>query len=70
MSQVSYNDIQGTSATQVAVKFDCSAGNPCKGIELQDVKLTCGNSAAKSSCKNADGAISGFVAPPVAYREI
>ncbi|XXG44562.1 hypothetical protein AAC387_Pa01g4327 [Persea americana] len=64
ISQVSYSDIQGTSATQVAVKFDCSASNPCKGIELQDVKLTYGNSAAKSSCKNADGTTSGFVVPP------
>ncbi|XP_058094038.1 polygalacturonase-like [Magnolia sinica] len=64
ISQVKYSNIQGTSATQVAVKFDCSAVNPCKGIGLQDVKLTYQNQVAQSFCKNADGTTGGFVVPP------
>ncbi|KAJ6848273.1 polygalacturonase-like [Iris pallida] len=64
ISQVSYNDIQGSSASQVAVKFDCSSSNPCSGIGLQDVKLTYGNSAAEATCEHADGSASGAVEPP------
>ncbi|RZS27269.1 hypothetical protein BHM03_00060713 [Ensete ventricosum] len=64
ISQVRYNDIYGSSASQVAVNFDCSASNPCTGIGLQDIKLTYGHSPAESSCKHADGTTSGFVVPP------
>ncbi|CAL9117323.1 unnamed protein product [Musa textilis] len=64
ISQVRYNDIHGSSASQVAVNFDCSASNPCTGIGLQDIKLTYGNRPAESSCKHADGTTSGFVVPP------
>ncbi|CAL9119367.1 unnamed protein product, partial [Musa acuminata var. zebrina] len=64
ISGVTYNDIHGSSASEVAVNFDCSASNPCTGIGLQDIKLTYGNTAAESSCKHADGTASGFVVPP------
>lgn len=64
ISQVTYSDIQGSSASQVAMNFDCSASNPCSGIELQDIKLTYGDQQAKSSCSHADGTASGFIVPP------
>ncbi|KAL5990752.1 hypothetical protein ACLOJK_011656 [Asimina triloba] len=64
ISQVSYSNIRGTSATQVAVKFDCSAINPCKGIGLRNVKLIYQQRPAESSCKNAGGTTSGVVVPP------
>ncbi|KAJ0972226.1 hypothetical protein J5N97_020185 [Dioscorea zingiberensis] len=65
ISGVTYNDIRGSSATQVAVNFDCSPSNPCSGIELEDIKLTYGgNKPAESSCENVDGTASGFVVPP------
>ncbi|KAK9159398.1 hypothetical protein Syun_005739 [Stephania yunnanensis] len=64
ISHVTYEDIRGTSATQVAVKFDCSPRNPCTGIRLMDVKLSYnGNHAALSSCSHADGTAYGFVIP-------
>lgn len=63
VSDVTYQDIHGTSATEVAVKFDCSSKNPCSGINLKDVKLTYKNKAAESSCANADGKASGFIEP-------
>ncbi|KAF2298272.1 hypothetical protein GH714_021053 [Hevea brasiliensis] len=63
ISDVTYQDIHGTSATQVAVKFDCSKKNPCTGIKLENVKLTYMNQPADASCNNADGNASGFVLP-------
>ncbi|KAJ0960494.1 hypothetical protein J5N97_001653 [Dioscorea zingiberensis] len=64
ISGVTYNDIQGSSATQVAMNFDCSPSNPCSGIVLEDIKLTYGDKLAESSCKNVDGTASGLVVPP------
>ncbi|PON74118.1 Glycoside hydrolase [Parasponia andersonii] len=63
VSDVTYKDIHGTSATEVAVKFDCSSQNPCSRISLQDVKLTCKNKPALASCSYAAGTASGMVQP-------
>ncbi|XP_024983659.1 polygalacturonase-like [Cynara cardunculus var. scolymus] len=65
ISNVKYQDIHGTSATKVAVKFDCSKMNPCRGITMQDVNLSFKNqlSAASSYCMNAGGKASGVVNP-------
>ncbi|GMY33047.1 polygalacturonase-like [Fagus crenata] len=63
ISDVTYQDIHGTSATEVAVKFDCSSRNPCSNIRLEDVKLTYKNQAAEASCNHAAGTSSGFVQP-------
>ncbi|XP_059630208.1 polygalacturonase-like [Cornus florida] len=63
ISEVTYKNIQGTSATQVAVIFDCSSSNPCRGIRLQDVKLTYLNKPAQSACRNIGGTASGAVVP-------
>ncbi|CDP19167.1 unnamed protein product [Coffea canephora] len=66
VSQVIYRNIKGTSATQQAVKFDCSSSNPCSGITLQDIKLTYLNRFYKPTvayCSNAIGRQSGAVFP-------
>ncbi|KAK8512125.1 hypothetical protein V6N12_031853 [Hibiscus sabdariffa] len=63
ISDVTYRDIHGTSATEVAVKFDCSPRYPCTDIKLEDVKLTYRNQPAEASCSNADGTASGFIQP-------
>ncbi|CAN0927150.1 unnamed protein product [Linum grandiflorum] len=63
VSDVTYEDIRGSSETEVAVRFVCSVKNPCSGIKLEDVKLSYKNKAADSSCLNADGTASGFVQP-------
>ncbi|KAF2325593.1 hypothetical protein GH714_030860 [Hevea brasiliensis] len=63
INDVTYQDIHGTSATEMAVNFDCSNKNPCTGIKLEDVKLTYKNQPADASCTNADGTASGFVQP-------
>ncbi|KAG0485100.1 hypothetical protein HPP92_009179 [Vanilla planifolia] len=67
ISGVLFNDVQGTSATPVAVKLDCSRSNPCRGIVLQDIRLRYSGgeqSVAQSFCENAQGTTSGFVIPP------
>ncbi|CAL4975206.1 unnamed protein product [Urochloa decumbens] len=65
ISDVRYTDIRGSSASQVAVRFDCSATNPCSGIGLQDIRLTLdGGKPAEATCQHADGTASGYVEPP------
>ncbi|KAL3506683.1 hypothetical protein ACH5RR_032065 [Cinchona calisaya] len=63
INDVTYQDIHGTSATEIAVKFDCSKKNPCSGIRLTDVNLTYKNQQAKSACANAIGTTLGLIEP-------
>ncbi|XP_050368891.1 polygalacturonase-like [Argentina anserina] len=63
VSDVTYQDIHGTSATEVAVKFDCSSTYPCSKIRLENVKLTYKNQAALASCSNAGGTSAGTMQP-------
>ncbi|XP_075486348.1 polygalacturonase-like [Primulina tabacum] len=65
IEQVTYENIQGTSATQVAMIFDCSPTNPCTTIRLQDIKLTYLNTTkAQSSCNNIGGStVLGVILP-------
>ncbi|KAM3289305.1 hypothetical protein P3S67_017593 [Capsicum chacoense] len=60
ISDVTYQDIHGTSSTEVAVKLDCSKTNPCTGITLEDVNLSYKDGKADASCVNAGGRASGF----------
>ncbi|KAL5851119.1 hypothetical protein ACOSQ3_006237 [Xanthoceras sorbifolium] len=60
---LTYRNIKGTSATPEAVTFDCSPSNPCRGIRLQDIKLSYMNRATTSSCKNIGGTSSGVLMP-------
>ncbi|XP_038691749.1 polygalacturonase-like [Tripterygium wilfordii] len=62
ISDVTYQDIHGSSATEIAVKLDCSKKNPCSGITMEEVKLTYKNQPAQASCVNAaGGTVSGLV---------
>ncbi|KAI4378758.1 hypothetical protein MLD38_016193 [Melastoma candidum] len=61
VSDVTYQDIHGTSATEVAVKLDCSSDRPCSKIKLENVKLMYQNQLATSSCSNAGGTALGFI---------
>ncbi|KAH6756046.1 Pectin lyase-like superfamily protein [Perilla frutescens var. hirtella] len=64
ISQVTYQNIVGTSATQVAMRFDCSHTNPCSGIKLRDIKLTyLKKTKAQSFCKNVAGSSGGVIMP-------
>ncbi|KAK7246105.1 hypothetical protein RIF29_40964 [Crotalaria pallida] len=63
ISDITYKDIRGTSATKVAVRFDCSSTQPCQRIRLEDVKLTYKNQTPRASCFHADGTALGTVQP-------
>ncbi|MGH2313478.1 glycosyl hydrolase family 28 protein [Staphylococcus aureus] len=63
ISQITYMNINGSSATPEAVTFDCSPSNPCEGIKLQDINLTYKDKPPTSSCKNINGTSSGTLVP-------
>ncbi|KAK3175720.1 hypothetical protein Dsin_032607 [Dipteronia sinensis] len=63
INDVLYQNIRGTSATPVAIKFECSTKYPCKGIKLQNVNLTYLKKVAQSSCANVIGTTMGLVKP-------
>ncbi|WMV15175.1 hypothetical protein MTR67_008560 [Solanum verrucosum] len=63
ISDVTYQDIRGTSATKIAVKLDCSITNPCSGIILEDLNLSYQNQQTEASCVNARGRVSGLQKP-------
>ncbi|XP_065864543.1 polygalacturonase-like [Euphorbia lathyris] len=64
ISEVTYKNIKGTSATEEAVTFNCSKTNPCKGITLRDINLTYRNKAATSSCMFVEGNTTGLISMP------
>ncbi|GFP83129.1 polygalacturonase [Phtheirospermum japonicum] len=53
ISDITYQDVHGTSASQVAVNLACSKKEHCDGIKLDGVKLTYNNQQAMASCSNA-----------------
>ncbi|KAK7267317.1 hypothetical protein RIF29_19986 [Crotalaria pallida] len=61
---VLYQNIKGTSASDVAVEFDCAENYPCQGIVLQNIDLQSeGGEAAKASCNNVKLSYRGDVSP-------
>ena len=64
LSDVTYQNIRGTSATQAAITFDCSRTVPCKGISVQNVNLESeGGGVATASCQNVEFINSGKFFP-------
>ncbi|ERN07042.1 polygalacturonase [Amborella trichopoda] len=63
ISGVKYRNIRGTSASKVAVTFNCSPNAPCQDIRMENVELTYLNQLAQASCSHAEGSSSGVVYP-------
>ncbi|KAL4035080.1 hypothetical protein IC575_003758 [Cucumis melo] len=63
ISNVRYEDIHGTSATEVGINFECSPARPCNEIRLKDVKLIFKDQIAQASCEYATGTTLGLVQP-------
>ncbi|MBA0684238.1 hypothetical protein Goari_025833 [Gossypium aridum] len=64
VKDVVYKNINGTSASEVAIKFDCSKTHPCEEILLQNVKLEeQGDRTAKAICNNVKLTEKGTVFP-------
>ncbi|GAU24258.1 hypothetical protein TSUD_23940 [Trifolium subterraneum] len=67
---VLYQNIKGTSASDVAVQFNCSQNFPCQGIVLQNIDLELeGGGEAKASCNNVKLSYRGNVNPRCNYIE-
>ncbi|KAK7849408.1 putative polygalacturonase [Quercus suber] len=65
ISQVTYNDIVGTSSTYVAINLNCSKSVACTGITLSSIQIKSDKSGQQviSKCTNAHGTNSGVVQP-------
>ncbi|XP_050210799.1 polygalacturonase QRT2 [Mercurialis annua] len=64
VSNVLYKNIKGTSASEIAMKFNCSKTFPCQGILLQDIVLgSQKDERAKALCSNVKLANRGNVSP-------
>ncbi|KAG8485083.1 hypothetical protein CXB51_021218 [Gossypium anomalum] len=68
VSNVIYENIRGTSASNVALKFKCSRRFPCQEIFLQNVAITSSQEdkehTAEASCTNIRLSYRGNVFPP------
>ncbi|KAF5197451.1 polygalacturonase, partial [Thalictrum thalictroides] len=70
ISNVVYKNIKGTSASKVAIKFECSKKYPCKGILLQDINLVGeNNKKANATCNNVRWTKRGIVIPSCQQQE-
>ncbi|XP_031742970.1 exopolygalacturonase-like [Cucumis sativus] len=67
ISNVSFKNIRGTSATAIAVKIVCSKSIPCEGVEIADIDLTYSGPEGpiKSQCANVKPVITGKQNPPI-----
>uniref|UniRef100_A0A5B7B9H6 endo-polygalacturonase n=1 Tax=Davidia involucrata TaxID=16924 RepID=A0A5B7B9H6_DAVIN len=64
VQNVVYKNIRGTSASEVAIKLDCSKSFPCEGMVLQDVNLVHEEDGKeKASCMNVRLSSRGKVSP-------
>ncbi|KAK7278913.1 hypothetical protein RJT34_23952 [Clitoria ternatea] len=64
ISNVLYQNINGTSASDVALQFDCSQNVGCEGIVLQNIDLKLQNrEKAKASCNSVSLNYKGDVNP-------
>jgi polygalacturonase len=64
VKNVLYQNIQGTSASDMAIKLDCSKSFPCQGILLQNINLKGkGGETVKALCNNVNLANMGVVSP-------
>lgn len=60
---VLYQNITGTSTSDVAVKLACSENFPCQEIVLQNINLECEGDAAYAICNNVELSYLGHVNP-------
>ncbi|KAG9129971.1 hypothetical protein Leryth_007086 [Lithospermum erythrorhizon] len=68
IQNISFIDIKGTSASEEAIRFECSDTSPCKKLYLEDIQLqSCSENATTSFCWQASGSSSGQVSPPPCF---
>ncbi|XAR67767.1 Polygalacturonase [Bertholletia excelsa] len=68
VSNISFTNIRGTSATEEAMIFACSDASPCEGLYLEDIILVSSRgTSTRSFCWEAEGSASGSVYPPPCF---
>lgn len=68
VANISFMHIKGTSATEAALKFDCSDYSPCENLYLEDIRLVAYNGeSSKSFCWEAYGSSLAPVYPPPCF---
>ncbi|KAG8611648.1 hypothetical protein MANES_18G144957v8 [Manihot esculenta] len=67
ISNVTFKNIRGSSATAVAVRLNCSSSFPCQKVELADINLTYGGKEGpvKSLCANVKPTLKGKLTPTI-----
>ncbi|CAN1348788.1 unnamed protein product, partial [Linum perenne] len=64
VKDVVYKNVKGTSASEVAIKLECSKSFPCEGVVLEDVDLERGGGkGVKAVCNNVKLTQLGKVSP-------
>lgn len=63
MKNVLYQNIKGTSSSDVAIKLDCSESFACQDIMLQNINLNYGEKKAQALCNNVKFNNIGTVTP-------
>ncbi|GLJ46470.1 hypothetical protein SUGI_0979380 [Cryptomeria japonica] len=64
VSDITFKNIKGTSATKEVMRFACSDMVPCENIVLQDIDLTLSSGSTPTTfCENAIGYTIGSVSP-------
>jgi len=68
VENISFIDIQGTSASEEAIKFACSDVSPCEDLYLENIFLvSCFGENTNSFCWQAHGSARGFLYPPTCF---
>jgi galacturan 1,4-alpha-galacturonidase len=52
ISDVTFERIEGTSSSRVAVQLLCSEERPCTGVRLDGINLSCGDQPCRSVFSN------------------
>ncbi|CAI0467235.1 unnamed protein product, partial [Linum tenue] len=67
ISDVQFNNIRGTTVSNVAIELDCSEKVPCEGIRFDNVDLKYSGESKKpfvTTCSNAKVSFQGVQFPP------
>ncbi|KAK1581742.1 hypothetical protein Q3G72_008644 [Acer saccharum] len=67
INDIWYNNIYGTTPTQIAEMLNCSASNLCWNVKMKDINIAYQGAGgpAKSYCNRAHGASYGQEQPPL-----
>lgn len=68
VSNVFYRNVEGTTPTKEAIKFECSESVGCQGIVLQNIHLVMNSGGTPTAqCENVAGSTRGTVFPAACF---